>query len=522
MAFTQRLDMRQSQQLVMTPQLQQAIKMLQMSNLELSDFIADEVERNPLLEVDRNDREPDATNPVEAPLDASSDKSERLEQTLAEERLGHAEDTFDTGTENLYADEARADRQDEIARTDRAQVEGPAGLDAGQWSTVGKGGASSFEDVEHSLENTLSRDLTLREHLLAQLGAIGLDDRIRLIAAYLIEAIDECGYLRIDLDDVAQRLGASSQLVKEAIAAIQSLDPTGVGARDLKECLALQLSEKNRLDPAMQALLNNLSLLAKREVGKLLKECRVDGEDLKDMVAEIRALDPKPGSKFDHDITQTVVADVFVSENRLGGWSVELNTDTLPKLIVNNTYAADIARTKNGGGEEVREYLSECQQNASWLMKSIDQRAKTILRVASEIVRQQDGFLAFGISALRPLNLKAVADKIEMHESTVSRVTSNKYISTPRGLLEMKYFFTPGIASTDGGDAYSAEAIRHLIKSMIDKEQPSEVLSDDRIVGLLREQGVDIARRTVAKYRDALKLPSSVQRRKEKMAMAVL
>ncbi|MCI4660542.1 MAG: RNA polymerase factor sigma-54 [Neomegalonema sp.] len=514
MAFAQRLDLRQGQQLVMTPQLQQAIKMLQMSNLELRDFISEELERNPILEVASSDSSGEDTGGAEAERPA-----ERLEQILSDDRLGRTEDTFDTGNENLYADEAHADRQDRAEHAPAAALDGPQGADSGNWSTVGKGGASNFEDVEQSLENTLSSDLTLREHLLAQLGTATSDPIVHFLAGELIEHIDEAGYLRANLAEIAERLGAKPAAMEQAVALVHRLEPTGIGARSLGECLALQLAERNRFDPAMQVLVDNLAMLAGREYAKLSKLCGVDMDDLREMIHEIRALDPKPGSQFDHDVTQTVVPDVFVYENRFGGWNIELNTDTLPRLIVNNSYAAQVLRTANGSGDEVREYISECQQTASWLMKSIDQRAKTILRVASEIVRQQDGFLAFGISALRPLNLKAVADRIEMHESTVSRVTSNKYIATPRGVFELKYFFTPAIASTDGQNTYSAEAIRHLIKSLIDKEESTDILSDDRIVAILREQGIDIARRTVAKYRDALKLPSSVQRRKEKSSL---
>ncbi|MEO1331035.1 MAG: RNA polymerase factor sigma-54 [Pseudomonadota bacterium] len=527
MAIAQRLDLRQSQQLVMTPQLQQAIKMLQMSNLELRDFIAQELERNPLLEAAGPERvrgdggAEDKTAPGEAETPAALSASDR---ELAQDRLTRADETFDTGAENIHADEAYADRMDDAARAagEAAGSPGEMAIEASAWSTVGKGGSSKFEDAEHGIEATLTNPPTLREHLLKQLGECGADTMVRLIASDLIENLDETGYLRVDLAEVAERLGAPLEAVNAAAALLRGFDPTGVGARDLKECLALQLLEANRLDPAMETLLDNLDLLAARNIAKLLKLCRVDAEDLKEMIAEIRALDPKPGLKFEHDVTQAVSPDVFVYEKRDGGWAIELNTETLPRLLVNSGYAAEVVKSANGKCREVKEYLAERQQSANWLMKSIDQRAKTILRVAAEIVRQQDGFLAYGVTALRPLNLKTVADAIEMHESTVSRVTSNKYVSTPRGVFELKYFFTPAIASTDGGEAYSAEAIRHRIRRLIEAESGDDVLSDDRIVAILREDGVDIARRTVAKYREALRIPSSVQRRKLKLAEAAL
>ncbi|MEL6978077.1 MAG: RNA polymerase factor sigma-54 [Pseudomonadota bacterium] len=536
MAFAQRLDMRQSQQLVMTPQLQQAIKMLQMSNLELREFIAEEMERNPLLEAaegrsvaaEASDAAAGPSGAAEAGAGDAAPGEGRLERDLAEERLERAEQVFDAGMDNLY-DEARADREaNHLANAAESgpHIDGPGGaqsMEASAWASVGKGGSSRFDDESTSLEGRLSHDKTLRETLLAQLGQSRVDGQTRMIAAALIEHVDETGYLRLDLEDVAARLGAEACLVEDAAALIRSFEPTGVGARDLQECLRLQLLEQNRFDPAMAALLENLPLVAKREFDKLKRVCRVDGEDLAQMLSELKALDPKPGLRFESDMTQTVIPDVFVHESRSGGWSVELNADTLPRLAINNSYAAEVLRDAAGAKRDdaVKEFISERQQSANWLLKSIEQRAKTILRVASEIVRQQDGFFAFGVTGLRPLNLKRVADAIDMHESTVSRVTSNKFVATPRGVFELKYFFTPAIASTDGGEAYSAEAIRYKIKGLIDAEQADSVLSDDRIVALLRQSGVDIARRTVTKYREAMGIPSSIQRRKQFAALSL-
>jgi RNA polymerase sigma-54 factor len=245
-----------------------------------------------------------------------------------------------------------------------------------------------------------------------------------------------------------------------------------------------------------------------------MKICGVDAEDLADMIGEVKALSPKPGLAFASGTVQTVTADVFVRVAQDGGWSIELNPDNLPRVLVNQTYYARVARS--AGAEKAKPYLADCLQTANWLVKSLDQRAKTILKVSTEIVRQQDAFLTHGVEYLRPLNLRTIADAIGMHESTVSRVTSNKYMGTPRGVFEMKYFFTSSIASADGGEAHSAEAVRHRIKQLIDAESPREILSDDTIVDILKKQGIDIARRTVAKYRDALRIPSSVERRRLK------
>ena len=329
----------------------------------------------------------------------------------------------------------------------------------------------------------------------------------------LIDSVDEGGYLRADLVELAERLGCSADLIEAVLGRLQGFEPTGVFARDVRECLMLQLKERDRLDPAMAALLDNLELLARRDMPALRKACGVDEEDLRDMMGELRALTPRPGAAFGGEPTQPVTPEVFVREGSGGLWHVELNTDTLPKLLVDRRYHARVAHGARTDAEKT--FVSDCLASANWLVKSLDQRAKTILKVASEIVRQQDGFLAFGVEHLRPLNLKTVADAIGMHESTVSRVTSNKYLATPRGVFEMKFFFTSSIASSSGGEAHSAESVRHKIRQLIDTERQAEaVLSDDRIVEILKEAGVDIARRTVAKYREAMRIPSSVERRR--------
>jgi RNA polymerase sigma-54 factor len=308
------------------------------------------------------------------------------------------------------------------------------------------------------------------------------------------------------------------EVIESVLRLLQGFDPPGICARNLAECLEIQLRERNRYDPAMRALLGQLGLVAKRDFAALRRLCGVGDEDLCDMIAEIRRLDPKPGLAFGSTLVQPVVPDVFVHPSSDGGWTVELNADTLPKVLINQSYYAQVAKTARGDSD--KSYLADCLQTATWLVRALDQRAKTILKVASEIVRQQDGFFARGVQHLRPLNLKTVADAIGMHESTVSRVTSNKYMATSRGIFELKYFFTASIASAGGGEAHSAEAVRHRIKQLIDAESPRDILSDDTIVDKLRTSGIDIARRTVAKYREAMRIPSSVQRRRDKQAEA--
>jgi RNA polymerase sigma-54 factor len=325
---------------------------------------------------------------------------------------------------------------------------------------------------------------------------------------------DEAGYLRGDLGGLAELLGAPLELVEETLRVMQGFDPCGVFARDLRECLTLQLKEQDRCDPAMAAMIENINLLAVHDLAALRRAARVSDEDLMDMIQEVRRLNPKPGLKYGSAPTQPIVPDVLVRALPDGSFHVELNSDTLPRVLVNQTYYATVSKSTKR--KEDRSYLVDCLQTANWLVKSLDQRARTILKVAQEIVRQQDAFLTYGVRHLRPLNLKTVADAISMHESTVSRVTANKYMATNRGLFELKYFFTSAIAATSDGDAHSSESVRDRIRAMIEAEPAGDVLSDDKIVDRLKGDGIDIARRTVAKYREALRIPSSVQRRRLK------
>jgi RNA polymerase sigma-54 factor len=473
--LSQRLELRQSQALVMTPQLQQAIKMLQLSNLELADFVDAEIEQNPLLE--RGEREPDEP-PVAADAAAAAEADEPWHAAAGAEGDGSAE----------FAG------------------------DAAPWR--GRNGAFDG-DAAPALDQAAAPPRTLREHLIEQIGADLPDQADRVVAIHLLDQLDEAGYLRGDLNEAAARLGCTRDHLDRVLARLQELDPPGVFARSLPECLALQLRDRNRLDPAMQALLDHLPLLAARDGAALLRVCGVDAEDLAEMIAEIKSLDPRPGLAFDPPLAQAIVPDILMRAQPDGGWLVELNSETLPRVLVNNRYYARISRRARGKAE--RDYLAERLQAANWLVKSLHQRATTILKVATEIVRQQDGFFRHGVQALRPLILRDIADAIGMHESTISRVTTNKYIATPRGLFELKYFFTSAIAASRGGESHSAEAVRFRIKGLIDSEPAENTLSDERIVELLQQEGVDIARRTVAKYREAMRIPSSVQRRRDKL-----
>jgi RNA polymerase sigma-54 factor len=506
MALTQKLEVRQSQALVMTPQLMQAIKLLQLSNLDLVAYVEGELERNPLLErAAEGESEAGAATEPEPQREEPNGATEWAPQDLEMSR-GTIEERLDTSLDNVFPDDAGA-------APARAGAGGEAPMAYSQWAGVGPGGR---EDSDYDLEAFVSAEETLADHLAEQLALAIVDPARRMIGQYLIDLVDEAGYLPGDLAAVAERLGAPLAEVEAVLAVLQGFEPLGVCARDLPECLAIQLKERDRYDPAMQILVANLDLLARRDVAALRKLCGVDEEDLAEMVAEIRRLNPKPGLAFGSTLVQPIVPDVFVRPGPDGGWLIELNSDTLPKILVNQTYHAEVSKTARGDSEKA--YLADCLQTATWLIRALDQRARTILKVSTEIVRQQDAFFAHGVRHLRPLNLKTVADAIGMHESTVSRVTANKYMATNRGIFELKYFFTSAIAAADGGEAHSAEAVRHRIRQMIETESPQDILSDDTIVDKLREAGIDIARRTVAKYREAMRIPSSVQRRRDKQA----
>ena len=437
MALSPRIELRQSQSLTMTPQLQQAIKLLQMSNLQLAEYLIAEVEKNPLLEF-----APAAAAPV-----------------------------------------ARG-----------------AMPDGGVRRSEGDG----------SYLDTLAADVSLYEHLRRQIGAMRGSADVVEAALILADELEEDGYLRVPLVEVAIRHRLRAADVLAGLKLVQACDPCGVGARDLKECLALQLADRDRLDPAMRSMLENLALVARGRADELQARCGVDAEDIAEMLAELRALDPKPGLRFARSQVQSAVPDVHVRRAPDGGWTVELNTETLPRVLLNNVYAARV----RGEDAATRAYVSECSASASWLVRSLEQRARTILKVATEIVERQDRFFSGGVSELRPLTQRAVAEKLGLHELTISRVAAGKYISCERGCFDFHFFFSSAIQAVSGGEAYSAAAVQERIRGLVHGEPGPRTLSDDKIVALLKDEGIDIARRTVAKYREGMGIPSSVERRR--------
>ena len=495
-----RLDLRQSQSLVMTPQLQQAIRLLALSNLEVESFIAEEIERNPLLESGGVEDEPAREAGDAEPAIAESIGSQTVDDlVVAGDADRDAPLDVDFNSEDFHQDSA-ADRM--------------MGLDGGlAMDGIGSSGAGSAEGPD--FDSLAAGQASLQDHLLAQAGAC-LSGQDLLIATQIIEQLEETGYYSGSLLDLSQRLGAPLHQVEQVLRTVQTFDPAGIAARSLAECLALQAKDANRYDPAMARLIDNLDYLAKGNVAALKRICGVDDEDLADMIRELRAYDPKPGCRFGMgEQVDAIVPDVFVAR-RAAGWAIELNSATLPKLLVNRTYYTELSTGPQS--KQSKAWLSDCLASANWLVKALDQRARTIIKVSTEIVKQQDGFFRHGVAHLRPLTLKTVAEAIGMHESTVSRVTSNKYLSCDRGLYELKFFFTSGIQSSDGGEAISAEAVKSHIKTLIQAEAANAILSDDQLVEMLRARGFDIARRTVAKYREAMGIGSSVQRRRQ-MAM---
>ena len=509
MSIGPRLDLRQSQSLVMTVQLQQAIKLLALTNVELEAFIGAEFEKNPLLDAGGDDVA--ATNTAPASSEATT-----ADQLIASGN-GAADAPLDVdfAAETFHHDGPTDSIPDAPERTGSFDGAG----------AIGGGSGGDHDGID--FDGIAAAEASLIDVLLEQ-AAAAFDGVDSIVARHLIDQIDDAGYLDINVaPDVAARLGIDTAAIERVLGVIQRFDPVGVGARSLAECLIIQAREADRLDPAMAALLDNLELVARGDMGTLRRVCGVDSEDLSDMIHELRGYNPKPGLQFGGERMQSVIADVFVHRLSKGGWAVELNSATLPRVLVDRGYHAQLAAIPAGKTASGREtaratkvFLSDCLASANWLVKALDQRAKTIVKVATELVRQQEAFFDSGIHHLKPLTLRAIAEEIGMHESTVSRVTSNKYLQCERGLFELKYFFTSGIQSNDGGDAASALSVKDRIIRLIATEPAAVPLSDDKLVILLQAEGFDIARRTVMKYREALGIGSSVARRRAKLLEA--
>lgn len=528
----QRLNLSQSQSLVMTPQLQQAIKLLQLSHLELAEFLEQEIEQNPLLEkADGGSDDAYGENDTEAPA-----PDQRLDDTddFEDSNFGDTPSDGHDAAEYLESDTSPlgdGDQPLDLSPEDYYSGEDVMSLDGSATDWQANSTKTDFSQDERSFEESTSEDVTLAEHLSEQANLCFEDPKERLIATYLINCLDETGYLAESPQDISGFLKCTPQEIVEVLKVLQTLEPAGCFARNLEECIALQLKNLDRYDPAMAKLVQNLEMLAAGKFDELCKLCGVDNEDLADMIGEIKMLNPKPGDAFRSFNVETLIPDVVMKARKDNNWHVELNPQALPKVLVNNRYYATVS--KQAKAREDKKYLTECYHNATWLAKALDQRAQSILKVATAIVEAQDGFFRHGLSHLKPMTLKDIAGLVDVHESTVSRVTTSKYISTPRGVFELKYFFSSALgsgkpsgkpfsggaapsSSAEAGDGHSSEYVRQTIRALIDAEPAEKPLSDDKLVKFLKEKDIDVARRTVAKYREQLGIGSSTQRRRDK------
>lgn len=485
----QRLEIKQSQSLVMTPQLQQSIKLLQLSTIELTAYITQELERNPLL---------------------TREDAEEESQTLANDDEAKPETSQEDAVDAALSGQVKDDSFEENYKE--------------AWDASGPSSDPSYPTYNHitndnhsagyAFEETQASPQSLKEHITDQINIAVADHSDRIIALHLTDMLDDNGYIVSDFSSIAKVLECSQEQIEQVLFRLQMLDPPGVFARSVAECLTLQLKDLNQLTPPMERLLEHLDLLATGELKQLQKICRVDEERLKELIREIRALNPKPGTIFSAEVVQVVQPDVYLKKDGKGSWVVALNNNALPKILVNKRYIEEIGQKTHK--EEDKKYIAEQASAANWLVKVLDQRAQTILKVAKEIVVQQQEFFERGIRYLKPLTLTDVAKAIDMHESTVSRVTTHKYMATPLGLYELKYFFSSSIARAEGGEGYSSRSIKFLIQELIANETPDQVLSDEHITVLLKERGIEIARRTVAKYREDSGIATSSKRKREK------
>lgn len=476
MALGARLHLKQAQTLKLTPELRQAIEILQMTGPELEAFVDSALEQNPLLE--RAEQSLSGT---------AEDRAAPATDETGEAAFDIAEEALDINREALYP-----------------EAGGPTGPDQG----------FDFERYDEAGES-------LTEFLEAGLGDLALPLEDRAMALELIGALTDAGYLGEPLEEMAQRLNTHADTLDGLRLTLAGhFDPPGLFALSVADCLALQLLARDRLDPAMEAALGRLDLVARRDFPGLKKVTGLDDDDVADLIREILSLDPKPGQIFaPREDTQIAAPDIVVFEQADGTLGVELNPDTLPRVLVSErTYRMAKAQARK---PEEREYLTRNYAAASWLKRSLNQRAETLLAVAGALVAKQDAYFRQGISALKPLTLQMIAEDVGLHESTVSRATMNKTLVSNRGVQPLKFFFSARLPGTgDDGEAHAANAIRHRIKALIDRENPQKVLSDDKIASLLKDDGIVIARRTVAKYRESLEIPpSSVRRRHKKVAL---
>jgi RNA polymerase sigma-54 factor len=497
----QSLQLKLGQQLTMTPQLQQAIRLLQLSTMDLQQEIQQALDSNPLLELNEDDSPDDNSGGETGALSTSDGPMESLEQIAsASSDQGEAEQPAADTSAEVLPDDLPVDTQwDDLLPSGSAPPPPPDEL------------------ADNDFESRSGSQQSLQEHLLWQLNLTRLSDTDRLIAMAIIDATDDNGRLSLELDDIFQSLGEELEIEIEEVVAVlhmlQQFEPAGVCTRDLQECLLVQLQQLPantvHLDQAKQILNRHLPQLASGDFSQILRRTRLKEDQLKEVLALLQTLDPNPGQTFAPGEVEYVVPDVFVSKKD-GRWLVELNPDIAPRIRINNQYASLIKRADSSADNT---FLKDNLQEARWFLKSLQSRNETLMKVATKIVEHQRNFLEYGEEAMKPLVLHDIADAVEMHESTISRVTTQKYMHTPRGIFELKYFFSSHVATTAGGEC-SSTAIRALIKKLVAAENPRKPLSDNKITQLLEEQGIKVARRTIAKYRDTLLIPPSNERKR--------
>jgi len=490
MQLAQQIKMRQSQSLVMTPQLQQAIKLLQMTNLELCQFLENQQSENPFLEIDT--------------------KLNNQEKKIGEQSADIKETTSvisdDIKNGNVVSDDPSSNQdyenRFETDLNERPKLDSP--------SSNSKNVASDdFDDYISSLAN---RPETLKEHVMKQISLEIKDPTERLIASFLADNIEPTGWLSTDTQVIADETNCPISQVLRVLKKVQKFEPSGIFARNLSECLKIQLEEKSLLTEGMDLLLDNLDLLAKGELKELIKITNFNQDEISKSIVTIRSLNPKPGEAYFFDETIQNAPDVIVSKSNKG-WVVELNKSTLPAVIIDEDYISKMNSTKNN--ESSTSFIADSIASARWLKRSVEQRNNTTLTIASAIIAQQEDFLEHGFSHLKPMVLRDIANNVGMHESTVSRVTTGLTMETPRGCFAMKYFFSVSLNSAENGETHAATAVREAIKKLILEEPSKKPLSDEAIASIMKKDGIDLARRTVAKYREIMKIPSSAQRRRQ-------
>ena len=498
MAQAPRLDLRQTQSLTMTPRLQQAIKLLQMSALELENFVAEELERNPFLQKEGE------------PQEEAADESAPFEDS---EFVGR--DELTPLVESNGADEAPPDMPDytdEDSFYEHAPDENA--YDGGDFSSDVWRGQASADDTFDAVSVCAAPAASLESALMEQIATRFSGDAERQTAFFILQNCDDNYFVPPAVKEKFLQSGTNGALYDAVLAKMREFEPTGVFASSLPDFFAAQLKEKDRFDPAMARLVAHLDLLADKEYGKLMKLCGVDAEDLAQMIDELRRLNPRCSTNYGDAPVPTVVPDVLVRKNKAGDFVVELNQAVLPRVLMNHRYLAEISAAAKGS-KEVKKFVSEHLSSANSLMKALQQRAESILKTASYIVARQRDFFERGAAFVKPMILKDVAQAVGLHESTISRVTTNKYLACAFGVFELKFFFSKALESADG-ETVSAVAVKQRIKQLTDAETPQDVLSDEDLAALLNREGIAVARRTVAKYRESMNIPSSSRRKREK------